>query len=376
MKIGIDARLLSKPVTGIGRYTLEMCRALFCHDGVTLYLYSPSPINSEISKIFESAIIRTRTFNNGILRQVWSETYLPLWAKKDDVDVFWGPAHRLPHFLPTRITRVVTIHDLVWKFAGETMRPLSRLLESYQVPAAINTADHIVAISHSTAKSIQDEFHIESNRLTVVPLGSDHLPTVVDDHLLKNMGIVQPYFLFVGTLEPRKNLINLLNAYSKLSDSARKKTSLVIAGGVGWGGVDLEKTIKDLSLSQYVKLAGYVDEPTLCALYSNARFLAMPSLYEGFGLPLVEAMTYGTPVLTANNSSMIEVAGNAGILIDPLDVDSIKNGLMALIENDETCKNLSKNAKTNASRYNWQLAANQLLRVFQETIEEKKALSK
>lgn len=375
MKIGVDARLLSKSITGIGRYTLEMCRALSRLEGVTLYLYSPSPIDSEISKIFKSSVIRTSTFNKGIFRQIWSETYLPLWAKQDDVDVFWGPAHRLPRWLPSKIPRVVTIHDLVWKYAGETMRPFSRILETYQSPAAINSADHIVAISHATADSISDEFHLQSNRLTVVPLGSDHLPTVVDDQLLENMGIVQPYFLFVGTLEPRKNLISLLNAYSRLPESARKKTSLVIAGGAGWGGVDLQNTIKDLNLSPYVKLVGYVDEPTLCALYANARFLAMPSLYEGFGLPLVEAMSYGIPVLTSNNSSMIEVAGNAGILVDPLDVDSIKDGVMALITNDELHRNFAENAVKNATRYNWQLSASQLLRVFQGAIEEKKVLS-
>jgi len=122
MKIGVDARLLSRPITGLGRYTWEVCRALSNIKDVTLYLYSPSPINNSVSGL-ESVTIRTHSWNNGLLRQLWSESYLPLWAKEDEIDVFWGPSHRLPRFLSSRIARVVTIHDLVWKLAKETMHP-------------------------------------------------------------------------------------------------------------------------------------------------------------------------------------------------------------------------------------------------------------
>ena len=368
MKVGLDARLLSRPLTGIGRYTLEMCRALSKLENISLYLYSPSPIPTAVTCELETVIIRAGKWNNGVLRQFWTESYLPLWAKKDGVDVFWGPAHRLPLLLPRNISRVVTIHDLVWKYAGDTMRPLSRSLEQVQMPVAIRTADRVVAVSQSTAISLTKEFHTVSNKLSVIPLGANLVAEAGSINSLGKIGINRPYILFVGTLEPRKNLPRLLVAYSQLSGSLKDQATLVIAGGKGWGGIDINNTVADLDLEKHVRILGYVDESTLATLYANALFLAMPSLYEGFGLPLVEAMVHGTPVLTSNNSSMPEVGGNAGLLIDPIDIESIKNGLEELIANHDLRGNLADNTRENVARFNWDTAAKQLVSVFEEAI--------
>lgn len=373
MKIGVDARLLSKTLTGIGRYTLEMCRALLKQNDIELYLYSPSPIPPSITNILEPATIRSTNIENVIFRQLWSELYLPLWAKQDDVDIFWGPAHRLPTFLPKKITSVVTIHDLVWKYFGETMRPFSRILESYQSPRAINKADHVIADSKATAKSVSEEFNIPNDRLSVVYLGANHLLDHDNILPLQKFDISQAYFLFVGTLEPRKNLSNLLLAYSKLPTSIKEKNLCFIAGGQGWGNVNLRKIISDLDLSSYVKIIGYVNETELATLYSHAKFLAMPSLYEGFGLPLIEAMSKGTPVLTSNNSSMIEVAGNAGILVNPMDITSIKEALYTLMENDNYRNSLCQKARHQASLFDWNHSAHQLVDVFQKAIKHRKS---
>ena len=373
MKVGIDARLLSRPLTGVGRYTLEMCQALSKITNVSLYLYSPAPIRADAAIGLETAIIRTGAWDNGLLRQLWSESYLPLWAKRDGVDLFWGPAHRLPRWLPNKMARVVTIHDLVWKYAGETMRPLSHLLERYQMPLAVRIADEVVTDSQATADAVMGEFFIDSDRLTVVPLGAKLAESTASFESLRQFGIERPYFLFVGTLEPRKNLVNLLAAYASLPESVKKETMLAIAGGKGWGGVDLQDTITRLDLGKYVRLLGYVDELALATLYANAQFLAMPSLYEGFGLPLVEAMAHGTPVLTANNSSMPEVAGDAGLLVDAQDIGSIANGLNLLITNEALRKKLAENAKSNAARFNWDESARQLVKVFEKAISARRA---
>jgi len=368
LKVGIDARLLSRPITGIGRYTLEMCQVLSKLENIALYLYSPSPIPTGVTCKLTAVNIRSGKWNNGVLRQFWTECYLPLWAKKDGVDVFWGPAHRLPRWLPKSIASVVTIHDLVWKYAGDTMRPLSRCLERYQMPAAVRSADHVIAISNATAGAVTKELGIKSDKLSIVPLGANVTEKTVTFRPLQQLDINRPYILFVGTLEPRKNLTRLLTAYSYLPDSLKDHTMLVIAGGKGWGGIDIKHTVADLGLDKYVRILGYVDESTLATLYANALFLAMPSLYEGFGLPLVEAMVHGTPVLTSNNSSMPEVAGKAGLLIDPLDVKSIKNGLEELITNDDLRRNLADNARNNVTRFNWDAAAKQLVSVFEKAV--------
>jgi glycosyltransferase involved in cell wall biosynthesis len=375
MKIGVDARLLSRPLTGIGRYTLEMCRALSQIPEVSLFLYSPSSIQDVVRRKFSSAQFRTMNFKNGMLRQLWSESFLPLWAKMDAVDIFWGPAHRLPHFLPKAIPRVVTIHDLVWKYAGETMRRPTYFLEKIQMPLAVRAADSIVADSQATANAVKLEFGIDADNLMVVSLAGNSVKNVASFDDLSAQGINGSYFLFVGTLEPRKNLTRLLTAYSLLPKAVKLQTSMVIAGGKGWGKVNLEDTIARLDLDGYVKVLGYVDEPKLAALYAHAKFLAMPSLYEGFGLPLVEAMMHGTPVLTANNSSMPEVAGDAGLLVDAQDINSIRDGLMNLLSDEVLRNKLGNNAIIQAIKFNWDDSARQLVSAFNDVISRRKSLS-
>lgn len=373
MKIGVDARLLSRPITGIGRYTLEMCRSLLKLENITLYLYSPVPIYSGHMEGLESAKIITGTGNHYLPWQFWAKFILPLWVRKDDLDVFWGPAHSLPPWLPKKMSRVVTIHDLVWKYAGETMRPLSRLLERYQMPLAVRLADRVVADSQSTADAAIKEFGINSGKLSVIPLGATLNRNIAPVEILHQLGIDFPYILFVGTLEPRKNLTRLLTAYSQLPIHLKDKMMLVIAGGEGWGGVNIDETVAALGLTNHVCTLGYVDEQTLSRLYKNAHFLVMPSLYEGFGLPMLEAMAHGVPVLTADNSSMPEVAGDAGLLVDAYDVDSIINALNILITNQELRDKLAAKAKINAAKFNWDESAHKLFTVFEKAVSTRKS---
>jgi glycosyltransferase involved in cell wall biosynthesis len=368
MKIGVDARLLSRELTGIGRYTLEMCRALNKLNNINLYLYSPSPIQDHIYFSIPTANFRTSVINNPFLKQAWTEVQLPYWASQDDVDVFWGPAHRLPGFLPGKVAKVVTIHDLVWKYAPETMRPMSRLLERIQMPRSVCKADMVVCDSQATFNAVKDEFHIDFDALTVVCPGSSMVVDCMPRESLHRIGIYRPFFLFVGTLEPRKNLTRLLEAYGSLQKSDRVKAMLVIAGGKGWGKEDLEGCIREMGLNDDVLMVGYVDEPTLSSLYTHALFLAMPSLYEGFGLPLVEAMAHGTPVLAANNSSMPEVVGNAGFLLDAHDIHSMSEGLKQMITNDSMRNSFATEARKNASRFNWDESAQSLRQVFEKAV--------
>ncbi len=369
MKVGVDARLLSRPLTGIGRYTLEMCRALSKEPGVSLCLYSPAPFIEEVFDSVQGATFRALSWNNRVLRQVWGEVHLPIWAKADKVDVFWGPANRLPSRLKGGIAKVVTVHDLAWKYAGSTMRPMYRLLERFNQPLAIRAADIVVADSQSTAQGVLDEFDISKNKLVVVPLGASLTDLGASCYEVVNgIGVEKPYFLFVGTLEPRKNLANLLAAYAKLPDAVKKQASLVVVGGKGWGGVDVEGLAFRLGVSEFVHELGFVDDHVLAALYANALFLSMPSLYEGFGLPLVEAMAFGVPVLTSNNSSMPEVAGDAGVLVEATDVDSISAGLNRMVVDSKFRQGLAKNAKIVSQRFTWKKSAMKIVTSFDQAI--------
>lgn len=364
MRIGIDARLLSEPVTGIGRYTVELAKELVIMPG-ELCLYSAATFPAKQWRQ-DNVAVRSANLHSRASKMLWSQSCLPHWAAKDHVDVFWGPTHRLPRYLSAQIARVVTIHDLVWKHAGETMRPLSRWVEKRLMPQAIHQADRIVAVSVSTAKAIEAEYPAVSDRIRVVYPGTTDLPTPLNYQSLSTLGIDSPYFLFVGTLEPRKNLKRLLEAYSLLDVNIRNRARLVIAGGKGWGRVDLAVTVKELGMKDHVVLTGYVNETQLATLYAHARFLAMPSLYEGFGLPLIEAMSFGVPVLTSDRSSMPEVAGDAGVLVDPFNVHHIARGLFSLLCNDLYRDHLASMAIRNARRFTWQNAARDMWTVFEE----------
>ncbi|MCM1129675.1 MAG: glycosyltransferase family 4 protein [Alistipes senegalensis] len=298
---------------------------------------------------------------------------LPWQATRDKVDVFWGTTHRLPRYLPTSVARVVTIHDLVWKFAGETMRPLSRWLEKRLMPEAVCLADRIIANSWSTAQGIEAEFPLAKDKVRVVHLGMPVMALPSDRKSLLYFGIDRPYFLFVGTLEPRKNLRRLLGAFARLPEGVRNANLLVIAGGKGWGGVNVDALLKELKIERHVIVVGYVSNTQLSSLYAHARFLAMPSLYEGFGLPLVEAMGFGTPVLTSKVSSMPEVAGDAGFLVDPLDEAAIAEGVGRLLTDEALRQSLANKAKTNVIRFSWRKAAKEMMGVFAEAIQERRS---
>lgn len=364
MRIGIDARLLTRPLTGIGRYTHEMVNALL-RANAELILYTPGPLLHPLYGGSGHVLQRIATMKGGSVgRLFWGQVVLPTLVYHDRPEIFWGPTHRLPPGLPRDIVGCLTIHDLVWHFAGETMRPASRLMEKLLMPRALRRADTIIAVSQHTKSDIKRAFPgLDADIFVVYPGAYTRPPGHSPDHLRK-WGIIRPYILFVGTLEPRKNLIRLLQAYAALPIKARRQASLVVVGGTGWGNIDLEKVVTALGLSGSVHLTGYVDELELSTLYENALFLAMPSLYEGFGLPLVEAMRYGLPVLASNVSSLPEVVGKAALLVNPLDVDAIMGGLQHMLTSPTLRARLSQEAGKSITRFDWDHAAQQLLDIF------------
>jgi glycosyltransferase involved in cell wall biosynthesis len=370
-RIGVDARHLSEKITGIGRYTLEILSRLTL-TGHEWFLYSHKPIIIGDWKM-DNVHLCTDNFPGRMLRMLWAQSVMPYRASQDNVDLFWSPAHRLPTLLPSRIARVVTIHDLVWKHAGETMRPLSCWLDSTLMPEAVRLADRVIAVSAHTAKDLLKEMPFAQGKVRSIPLGVSLLAPVTSRESLVSLGLEEPYFLFVGTLEPRKNLARLMEAFSRLPDSLKLRAVLAIAGGAGWGSVDVAKLAEKFGVQDRVRVLGYVSEEQLAALYTHALFLAMPSLYEGFGLPLIEAMSRGTPILTSNCASMPEVAGDAGILVDPHDVSAITQGLSEFLGNDVKRSALASRARANVDRFSWDRSADETLLVFEEAISARRS---
>jgi glycosyltransferase involved in cell wall biosynthesis len=366
MRIGVDARLLTYPITGIGRVLIEIGLRL-SKINPDIIFYVPNEISNSYGlniRAFKSSVLKSKVFD-----KLWFQSILPYWAKEDKVDVFWGPAHRIPYFLPKNIVKVLTVHDLVWKHHPLTMKITSLFYEQITMPYSLRSADKVMVVSNATARDVREEFPAISKKLSVINLGSS-LPSP-GPAFEKNYGFSHDYILFVGTLEPRKNLIRLLEGYSRLPASLRLRHDLVIVGGDGWGKSGFHKAKTLSALDNGVHFLGYVSEDDLAWLYQNAIFLAMPSLYEGFGLPIIEAMSFGTPVLTSNCSSMPEIAGNAALLIDPYSTKSIAAGMEKLLLDHQLRASMSFNARKNAIRFSWEKSAEKLLSLFDEALTER-----
>ncbi len=370
MKIGIDARNLVTSTTGIGRYLLEVSRhlALLGHE---LHFYLPETPHRVLTDL-PAAKLHVARFPGAIRRMIWAQTELPRRAAQEEIDVFWGPAHRLPFFLDRRIPRVITIHDLVWRDMSTTMRWQTWMGDRWLMKPGIAVADEIVAVSTATANVLKTVFPGCEEKLNVIHPGLTAIGGTAVPKELSSFGIDRSYILFVGTLEPRKNLLRLLQAYAALSEVTRQRFLLVLAGGQGWRLGDLKQRIVELNIEPSVRLTGYVSDPDLAQLYSHAHFLAMPSLYEGFGFPIIEANAMGIPVLTSNTSSMPEVAGKAGIFVDPNDARSIHDGLQSLAMDDALHARLAANARANSLRFNWSESVHQLECVFEKAIAKRR----
>jgi glycosyltransferase involved in cell wall biosynthesis len=362
MRIGIDARNLIRPRTGIGRYIEQMVIHLQ-QLGHELVLYLPGPLHADYR--MTDADIRISHFPGPIARAVWGNTKLASAAAGSNLDVFWGPAHRLPGNLPASLPRVLTVHDLVWKDAPETMRLGGRIGEKLLFEPAVRRADVIASVSEATRQTLISAFpQISAQVYTVYPAAYRAGGLVAPSLDRQRFGIDRPYALFVGTPEPRKNLDRALAAYAKLGAPVRARCMLIVAGGEGWGAGSLSQQVTSLNLKGDVRLAGKVSEADLNALYAHARFLFMPSLLEGFGLPIIEAHGYGVPVLTSCTSSMPEAAGEGGLLVDPKSIDGIAEGFHNLAMDDVLHSRLASKSKANAGRFDWSRSAVRLVELF------------
>ncbi len=369
MRIGIDSRNLGSATDGIGRFVHNSIKALAALK-VDVFVYAPATIGANY-EIPHGVSVRVANFEGPYARTFWGQAILPFWALRDKVDIFWGPSHRLPSILEGQIGRVVTIHDLVWVHAAETMRTRTWLGDRLMMKPTLRNADVVVTDSKATATALATEFPWLKSPIRTVAPGSTALPAPGSFSSLEYLGITKPYALFVGTIEPRKNLRNLIKAYGHLPASTRSRYDLVIAGGGGWKEPSLRDEVRLDGLETNVKFTGVVDDQTLATLYSNCLFLAMPSLYEGFGFPIVEAQSFGKPVLTSNTSSMPEVAGDSAVLVDPSDPVAIASAFDRFCVDAAFRERIAVSARKNAERFTWENHAKGMLDTFEQAIKTK-----
>jgi len=363
MRIAIDYTAAVQQSAGIGRYVRNLIRALSDRDRQNDYvLYSAGGDRDE--RPWPDNFRRIRLpITDRQLAIIWQRLRLPVpveWVT-GRVDVLHSPDFVLP---PTRRARtVLTVHDLSFMRYPECSSPalLEYLMRS--VPRSVSRADLILADSKSTQQDLVELLGVSPTSVDVVYPGFDARFTHVSspNSVLARYGILRPYVLAVGTLQPRKNYPTLIRAFAALRAQHRVQHQLVIAGGRGWLYDDIEKTIDEVGLRDHVLLTGFVDDGALPALYSGADLLAFPSLYEGFGIPVLEAMGCDTPVVTANVSSMPEVAGDAALLVDPADKDALSYAMWQLIDDTALAQSLVARGRERIKAYTWEGSARRLM---------------
>jgi glycosyltransferase involved in cell wall biosynthesis len=299
-------------------------------------------------------------------RVIWEHLGLLALARKDRLDLFHGPVNVVPPGLPC--PSVVTIHDLaLLRFPEQVTKKRYRYL-SRTISASVKRASRVVTVSESTKRDIVELLSTEAEKIAVTPLGVDERFRRLDREGLarfrEQAGIEGPFALFVGTLEPRKNLTRLLEAFALIANDVAH--DLVVIGPEGWLTSEIHETASRLIKRGRVQFRGFVPDGQLPAWYSACDLFAYPSLYEGFGLPVLEAMACGAPVLTSNDSALPEVVGDAAVTVDPSSVDAIAEGMKRVLTNVELADDLGRRGPYRAKNFTWSRTAELTVAAYRE----------
>jgi glycosyltransferase involved in cell wall biosynthesis len=366
MLIGIDASRIARPQrTGTEAYSLHLIRALVeVGRDCRFRLYSPAPLPSGSVKVDSKTGSEVRVIP---FPRLWTHLRLAWEISRHTPDVMLVPAHVMPVVCP--VATVVTVHDLGYLYYPQAHRRFDRWYLDRTTRRHARLAAHIIADSRATCSDLVDRYQADPKRISVVYPGHDEsLCRIEDPEVIaaakSRYGIDSDYLLYLGTLQPRKNLVRLVEAFARLQPPA-DDIQLVLAGKKGWLYDELFACVKRLGLEGRVIFPGYVGDEDKAALLSEAVALVYPSLYEGFGLPVLEAMACGTPVLTSNVSSLPEVAGHAALLVDPLDVESMAARISHIMMDGDLRRVLIERGYQQVHKFSWTEAAHQVLEVLE-----------
>ncbi len=370
-RIALDVSSAVHRRAGMGRYAQELAAALQAVDAGREYTLfynraAEARVEAPLDRLPRLALeLRDRPWRLRValayLTRVAQDRLLP------GVDLFHATDHLLPHL--TRVQSVFTLHDLAFRFYPETHTPLNRWFLTLLMPRFLRAADRVIADSAATARDAARFYGLDAARAKVIypgvsarfrPAGPEGVAAVRAQYDLP-----ERFILSVGTVEPRKNLSALLEAYLALR-SQETAAALVIVGKRGWRSEPFFRRLRELGLEDQVVFPGFVADEDLPALYSAASLLAFPSLYEGFGLPVLEAMACGTPVVCSNASSLPEVAGDSALLLPPGDIGALTEAIRRVLVDDDLRARLRAGGPGRAGRFTWENAARRTAEVYAE----------
>lgn len=363
LSIGIDINEANvKNRVGTGQYCYHVLKHWHKEKGIGFHLYHRDQLQGDMPPEREGW-----HYHQVGPTRAWVRFALPLYlATHAKNDVFWSPAHYMPIY--TGAKSVVTIHDLAYEFFPDLFLPSDLYKLKHWSRAAVKQATRVIAVSEATKHDLIKLYDVSESKIAVVHNGYDSemfsSSPKIPPKLLTNYNL-QPinYILFLGTVQPRKNAIKLVQAFHLLKQSGYKG-KLVIAGKIGWLADDTLKIIKESPEAKDIVLTGYVSDAVRKTLYTDADVYVLPSLYEGFGVPAIEAMGCGAPVAVSNNSSLPEVVGDAGLLFNPTDPADIARAIMEIkSDRDRWVKKSLQRAK----HFSWEKCARETLEILTST---------
>jgi len=362
VRIVYNGALLSRHFSGVEVAIFNLVRALAELGRNEYTLFAPPRFAVEVDEGLHLKV-RSTCLPTGMrpFRILWEQVILPRTVARGPFDLLHCPGYIAP-LQRTAVPVVLTVYDLIALRFPEWCHTANRWHYGIMLPRSIRRADAIVVPSDATRRDIVERFPEVEPRITVVPLGiGDDLRPVTDERVRADvrtrLGLPPEYILFVGNTEPKKNLVRLLDAYHCLKQTRARSPDLVIAGCDAWGHDDVMSRIRALGLNECVHVPGFVPRDDLPCLYSMATLCAFPSLYEGFGLPPLEAMACDVPVVTSDRGSLPEVVGNAALVVDPEDVAAISAGLDRLLSDTALRNTLTARGRERARHYTWSNAA-------------------
>jgi glycosyltransferase involved in cell wall biosynthesis len=374
MKIGFIIDRLNRPLTGVGNYVYHLTKELLKIDKDKIYLinyniFGDPHVDNKIMiiKNYFKSFPKPYYFWNWYLNYKLNITNIGL-------DVIHSPESSTIYMKLRFQKKIITVHDIRQYLYPDISNSMNKYGYKIFFPKALKSTDKIITVSHHTKNDIIKHFKIPENKIKVIHLAANENYKPLNEKEIINIkqkyNLNYPFILYVGALEQHKNIPTLLKALYKLKKQGIKH-KLVITGKKGWKYKSIFETMEKLNLQKDVIFTGYVPDEDLPALYNAADLFVYPSLYEGFGLPPLEAMQCGTPVITSNTSSLPEVVGDAGIMVNPYDVDELANNIYEVLTNDGLREELSKKGLERAKLFSWKKCAEEHLKVYEEVYNMK-----
>ncbi|WP_333887681.1 glycosyltransferase family 4 protein [Clostridium sp.] len=375
MKIGIDGRAAKwYRGTGIGTYTYQLIKCLNNIDSINNYLlFMPESFKNDIylKKNFK---LDNAPQNDKV--NFWEEIIIPNIIKSNKIDLYHVPQNGVGLPIDKNCRFIITLHDVIPYRMPETVSNRYLKIFSEYIPKIVPLCDGIITVSNFSKKDIVKSFNFPEDKIYVTHLASEEIYKPMDKRISnyvakKYYSITEDYVLYVGGFSPRKNILGLIDSFNKLITLYKKPLSLVIAGKRGESYTTYKKHSEKLNISDKVLFPGFISIEHLPYIYNAAKLFVYPSFYEGFGLPPIEAMACGIPVITSNNTSLPEVVGKGALLIDPLNRDDLCEAMLKVLSDSNLKNKLICSGLKRASELNWKKTIRNTINIYNKIMNIK-----